>query len=141
MVASLYRDHIVAARERPSRAKCEFVGFAAGVHEQTHAKRIREECGQSLGIQNYVVVEIARVCVESLDLFPRRLDHFRVAVADVANIVYAVQAGDTVTVRRTLVNESWDAGGMVLVEAGFVMGPVADDYAGREIPTFLIDRY
>jgi formylglycine-generating enzyme required for sulfatase activity len=52
-----------------------------------------------------------------------------------------VPAGDTVTVRRTLVNESWDAEGMVLVEAGFVMGPVADDYAGREIPAFLIDRY
>ncbi len=52
-----------------------------------------------------------------------------------------VLAGDTVTVRRTLVNESWDAGGMVLVEAGFVMGPVADDYAGGEIPAFLIDRH
>jgi formylglycine-generating enzyme required for sulfatase activity len=52
-----------------------------------------------------------------------------------------VLPGDTLTVRRALVNESWDAEGMVLVEAGFVMGPVAGDYAGREIPAFLIDRY
>lgn len=52
-----------------------------------------------------------------------------------------VPPGDTVTVRRTLVNESWDAESMVLVEAGLVMGPVAGDYAGREIPAFLIDRY
>ncbi len=52
-----------------------------------------------------------------------------------------VPAGDTVTFRRTLVNESWDAAGMLLVDAGFVMGPVADDYPGQEIPAFLIDRY
>lgn len=65
----------------------------------------------------------------------------RLAGYEDLSFIIHVPAGDTVTVRRTLVNESWDAGGMVLVEAGFVMGPVADDYAGRETPAFLIDRY
>ena len=57
------------------------------------------------------------------------------------SFIIHVPAGDTVTVRRTLVNESWDVGDMVLVEAGFVMGPVAEDHAGRETPAFLIDRH
>jgi formylglycine-generating enzyme required for sulfatase activity len=67
----------------------------------------------------------------------------RAQLAGYEDLSFAIHvlAGDTVTVRRTLVNESWNAGGMVLVEAGFVMGPVTSDYAGREIPTFLIDRY
>jgi hypothetical protein len=65
----------------------------------------------------------------------------RLAGYEGLSFMIQVHAGDSVTVRRALVNESWDAEGMVLVEAGFVVGPVSDNYAGQEIPAFLIDRY
>ena len=48
--------------------------------------------------------------------------------------------GDTIAVRRTLVPEEWGATGMVYVEEGAVVGPVAAESAGQVVPAFLIDR-
>lgn len=53
----------------------------------------------------------------------------------------SVPVGATVVAHRTLVDESWDAEDMVFVEAGAVQGPMADQFTGREIPPFLIDRH
>jgi len=48
--------------------------------------------------------------------------------------------GDTVVLRRTLVDARPPGAGMVLVAAGAVVGPVAADFAGQTVPAFLIDR-
>lgn len=54
---------------------------------------------------------------------------------------FRVPVGDTITVHRTLVNESWNADNMVFVETGTVPGPVAEQFAGVQVPAFLIDRH
>ncbi|MBI3981986.1 MAG: protein kinase [Gemmatimonadetes bacterium] len=52
-----------------------------------------------------------------------------------------VGVGDTVALHRTLVATSWDAAGMVFIEPGRVVGPVAASFTGTEIPAFLIDQH
>jgi hypothetical protein len=52
----------------------------------------------------------------------------------------ALAVGDTVTIHRTLVDSAWNVPGMVEVKAGRVVGPLAAQFAGVEVPAFLIDQ-
>ncbi len=60
---------------------------------------------------------------------------------ETVEIAVSVPQGDTVKLRRSLVNESWDASDMVLVERGHVTGPQGQNFAGVEVSAFLMDRY
>ncbi len=58
-----------------------------------------------------------------------------------AEYTFRVPVGDTITVHRTLVSESWHADSMVFIDAGPVPGPVAEQFTGVQVPAFLIDRH
>ena len=60
---------------------------------------------------------------------------------DDAEVALTIAAGDTVAFRRTLLDMALTVDGMVLVEPGAVNGPLADQFAGTEVPAFLIDRH
>jgi formylglycine-generating enzyme required for sulfatase activity/tRNA A-37 threonylcarbamoyl transferase component Bud32 len=57
-----------------------------------------------------------------------------------AEVAFSMGVGETASVHRTLVPETWDAGDMVFVDPGPVPGPLAREYDGVEVPAFLIDR-
>jgi hypothetical protein len=52
-----------------------------------------------------------------------------------------IAPGDTVSVSPQLVPTAWNSDDMVVVSAGPVPGPLASQYAGVEVPVFLIERH
>jgi hypothetical protein len=54
---------------------------------------------------------------------------------------FGIAAGDTTVIAPQLIPANWDAEGMVIVSGGAVPGPLATQYAGVEVPVFLIDAH
>lgn len=80
------RDDILVPRVRLRETEGEIVGFAPGVHQETHGQRFRKERGQSTRADHQIVVQEAVVGREQCHLLLAGAHHRRVTVADCKSI-------------------------------------------------------
>ena len=91
VIGVLEDNDVFAAGVSAREAKSEFVGFAARVQEITNFERRRQKHGKTLGVFEYVVVEIASVGVEQRQLFLGGSDDARMRMANKGDVVVHVE--------------------------------------------------
>ena len=91
VIRVLEDDDVFAAGMRAGQAQREFVGFAAGIHDEADAQRLRHAAGEPLRVAHYVVVQIARVGVEQRRAALARHALPWMAMADQRHIVVDVE--------------------------------------------------
>src|SRR4029077_15257632 len=90
VIRGIEDDQVALARVRAREAQRQLVRLAAGVDEVADPQRLRRGPPQPFREAGQMLVEIARVRVQGAQLPGRRLDHARVTVADVGNVVVRV---------------------------------------------------
>ena len=91
VIAALDRDDAGPAGVRASEPQRQLVRLAPGVHKEEDRERSGNELPQALGILQYPVVQVSRVRVEDGHLSLSRPDDGGMLVADVRDVVHAVQ--------------------------------------------------
>ena len=91
MVAVLEHEHVPAAGVGVRQPQREVVGLRARVDEHAHPQRVGHQLHQPARVLGDRGVQVAGVGVEPRHLPLPRLDHPRVAVADVADVVDEVE--------------------------------------------------
>ena len=98
VVGVVEHDHVLAAGVCRGEPQREVVGLRARVHEEAHVQRVRERRRQRPRVVDHRSVQVARVRVQLRHLPRAGLDHARVAVADVGDVVDEVEVGAAVGV-------------------------------------------
>ena len=93
VIGPVEHDGVFAARMRPHHPERQAVGFRATVDEAGDRQFLRQRRRQALGIGDDIVVQVAGIGVERRRLLRHRLHDGRMGVADVADIVEAVEIG------------------------------------------------
>ena len=88
----------VPSRRRSRQPQGELVRLAAAVDEEADLEVVRQQRGQPLRVAQDQLVEVARVRVEDAHLGGAGLDDPRMGVADVGDVVHAVEVGPAVGV-------------------------------------------
>src|SRR6266567_2505482 len=95
-------DHVFLPGVCTRKPQRQFICLAAGAHKETHAQRCWQKRAQALGVAHKVLVQVTRVGVEYRHLFLCCLDHARMAMTNVSNVVNRVQVGASVLVVQVL---------------------------------------
>ncbi len=93
VIAPVEHDRLAAAGTGPCHAQHQAVGLTAGAGEGCHRQAGGQRRRQPFGIGDDGVVQIARVGVELGRLARDRLDHVGAGMAEMADIVEAVEIG------------------------------------------------
>ena len=91
VIGVVEHDHVLAAGVCRGEPQREVVGLRARVHEEAHVQRVRERRRQRPRVVDHRSVQVARVRVQLRHLPRAGLDHARVAVADVGDVVDQVE--------------------------------------------------
>ncbi len=91
VVAVIGRDHVQSARVSARDPECELVALRTGVHEEADRERFRQLGSDLLRERTRRRMQIARVGIEPLELLRCHRADARMRMADVRDVVVAVQ--------------------------------------------------
>jgi hypothetical protein len=113
MVRAIDDDDIARVRVRPRQPQRQLVRLAARADEETHAQRFRQRCSQPLSVRGQVVVQVARVRVQHVGLPAQSIDHARMRVPHVRDVVHRIEVRLTFLIVEELLpaplDDEWTA--------------------------------
>ena len=110
-------DNVLTIGVGTSKAKGEFVGFAAGVEEVADSQWGGQKRGETFSVAEDVVVEIAGVGVEQSELLLGSGDYARVGMANEGDVIINVEVSSAIFVVEILAPTANDFQGTLIRDA------------------------
>ena len=108
MIRAIQNDRISVACVRARQPQSKIIRFASGANKKTDAQRIGKRVAKPFRILDKIRVEITRIRIQLIHLFPCCLNHIRVRVPYMTNVVHTIEIGPSIFVIQVLLLTSND---------------------------------